>query len=72
MIENHVEIPRLLIENFRVPFIQHRDEMYASAIKSAGLLLENWVGLIDCTRIQMSRPGVISAKQRAAYSDHKQ
>lgn len=45
--------------------------MYAKAIHEKGAPLTNCVGFIDCTKIQMSRPGGIGANQRTCYSGHK-
>jgi len=60
-----------LLETFRAPLIAQRAEMYAEAIQARGAPLDNLVGFIDCTKIQMSRPGGVGANQRTCYSGHK-
>ena len=51
--------------------MQGRAPTYAEAISGKGAALKNCVGFIDCTKIQMNRPGGSGTLQRARYSGHK-
>ena len=51
--------------------MQGRAATYAEAISGKGAALKNFVRFIDCTKIQMNRPGGIGTLQRACYSGHK-
>lgn len=55
----------------RQHLLSSRAALYAEAIRNAGSPLESCVGFIDCTKIQMQRPGGSSLTQRACYSGHK-
>ena len=48
-----------VLETFNGPLMQKRAEMYSCAIKERGAPLDNCVGFIDCTRIEMARPVVV-------------
>lgn len=45
--------------------------MYTYAVNNHGHPFDSCVGFMDCTKIQMSRPGVIAAKHRTCYTGHK-
>lgn len=45
--------------------------MYATAVKKKGAPLNECIGFIDCTKIQMCRPGGRGANQRSVHSGHK-
>ena len=51
--------------------MSERCEMYANAIFEAGAPLNRCVGFIDCTKVQMSRPGGPQTIQQACYSGQK-
>ena len=61
--EIYWEIVELLNEKcsglleLRAEFLKRRCNLYASAIHNAGAPLEDCFRLIDCTKIQMARPG---------------
>ena len=69
--ECFVESRGHLITTLRTELLAERAELYASAIKDKGAPLDNCVGFIDCSKIQMSRPGGDGEAQRACYSGHK-
>lgn len=69
--ESLVHGNRELLETFNAPLMQRRAAMYADAIKKRGALLDHCVGFIDCTRIEMARPGGRGVLQRSTYSGHK-
>lgn len=71
VIESLVEEHGHLLETFRLPLLAARAETYAKSIKEQVVPLDNCVGFIDCTKIQMSRPGGRCALQRSVYSGHK-
>lgn len=55
-----LEVVKSLIENqehllatYQSSLVQDRAAMYVLALKEAGLTLNNCIGLIDCTRMQM-------------------
>lgn len=58
-----------LVTTFRCAFLAN--QKYAETFLEEGAPSENCVGFIDCTKIQMSRPGGLSDYQRSAYSGHK-
>eukprot|EP00171_Calliarthron_tuberculosum_P007193 IDg7193t1 len=51
--------------------VDERAEFYAKTIQELGGHLENCIGFIVGTRIQISRPGGDNARQRSMYSGHK-
>ena len=57
--------------DFRQTLMTRRAERYASTVYAKGVELENCVGFINYTRIQMCRPGGENAMQRSVYSGHK-
>lgn len=59
------------IEQFREDLMQPRAARYAELIQENGAALDNCVGFIDCTKIQMQRPGGPGLMQRSVYSGHK-
>lgn len=71
VIERLYETHGDVLETFREGMIAERAELYAKAISEKGAPLTNCVGFIDCTKIQMSRPGGRSSLQRSSYSGHK-
>lgn len=71
VVESFVEARKHLLEVFRSGLMGRRAEIYSAAIKERGAPLENCVGFIDCTKIQMSRPGGSGAIQRSCFSGHK-
>ena len=71
VVETFLEGRGHLIETFRSELMTERAEMYAAAIHQKGAPLDNCVGFIDCTKVQMSRPGGAGTLQRACYSGHK-
>ena len=60
-----------LFESFRSDLINRLGAVYAEAIHTKGAPLDNCLGFIDCTKIQISRPGGTSANRRSCYSSHK-
>eukprot|EP00171_Calliarthron_tuberculosum_P019568 IDg19568t1 len=60
-----------LVTSFRKDLFEGRAHLYAEAVRDNGGGLENCVGFIDGTKIQMCRPGGADANQRANYSGHK-
>lgn len=60
-----------VLTSFRADLMTERVESYASSIREHGGILPNCVGFIDCTKIEMSRPGGPGVNQRACYSGHK-
>eukprot|EP00171_Calliarthron_tuberculosum_P007558 IDg7558t1 len=71
VVESFVEARKHLLEVFRSGLMGRRAEIYSAAIKERGAPLDNCVGFIDCTKIQMSRPGGSGAIQRSCFSGHK-
>ena len=51
--------------------LAERAELYASAAKGKRARLDNCVCFIDCSKIQMSRPGGEVATKRSCYSCQK-
>lgn len=62
---------RCLLTSFRHDLLQDRAELYAEAVADRGGALDNCVGFIDGTKIDMCRPGGPDVNQRANYSGHK-
>jgi DDE superfamily endonuclease len=60
-----------LVTTFKAEFLRTRCRAYAKSIFDRGAALNNCVGFIDCTKIQMARPGGRGSNQRANYSGHK-
>jgi hypothetical protein len=60
-----------LVTSSKVNLLASRSHTYAKAIFDRGGPLDNCVGFIDCTKIQMARPGGRGSNQRANYSGHK-
>lgn len=58
VVESLVEGKGHLVCEFRAMLVE-RAEMYADAIGAKGAPLDSCVGFIDCTKIRMSRPGVM-------------
>lgn len=71
VVNSFVEANKHLPDTFRSSLVFRRAAMYAMAIHNAGSPLDNCVGFIDCTKIQMCRPGGPEANQRTCYSGHK-
>lgn len=71
LIESLIATRGTLVETFRADHISERAHLYAQAIKEKGAQLDNCVGFIDCTEIQMDRPGGSGSMQREWYSGHK-
>jgi hypothetical protein len=69
--ENLVERRGKLITKFRRELLRSRSELYSNAIENCGAPLDSCVGLIDCTKIAVARPGGRTSNQRAIYSGHK-
>ena len=57
VVEEFIEERGHLLETFRADLMSKRAHIYAEAVERRGAPLDNCVGLIDCTKIQMSRPG---------------
>ena len=62
-----------LILKFLVDFIQERKNPYSTAIKSKEnvLDLDKCIGLIDGTKIQISRPSGPTSRPRGVYSGQR-
>ena len=60
-----------LITQFRSDLRVIRAALYAQAVRDLDAPLDNCVGFMDCTKIQMCRPGGTGAFQRSVYSGHK-
>jgi len=61
-----------LITSFRSDLIQgNRASILAELVCNEGAPLDNCIGFIDCTKIQICRPGGPSVNQRSVYSGHK-
>ena len=60
-----------LLTTFRSQLLANKAVEYASVIAARGAPLENCVGFIDCTKVQMCRPGGTSTNKRSVYSCHK-
>ena len=60
-----------LITDLREAFLASRVELYANSIKNAGAPLHSCVRFIDCTEIEMCRPGGHVSIQRRCYSGRK-
>lgn len=71
VVEGFIATRGSLIETFRSDLMHERAPLYAAAIYEKGAPLDNCAGFIDCTKIQMSRPGGRGSLQRACYSGHK-
>lgn len=71
VIERLIHIRGHLLENFRASLMGPRAEEYAKAIHDRGAPLDNCVGFIDCTRIEICRPGGRGILQRSTYSGYK-
>lgn len=59
-----------LLETFRSVLISQSSSIYARSIGYKGAPLHNFIGCIDCIKIQMSRPGSFVANQRTCYLGH--
>ena len=57
--------------DFRPGLMTSRAASYAAAINEKGATLDNVVGFIDYTKIQMSRPKGHNSLQKATFSGHK-
>ena len=71
VLESFYEKQGHLVLDLQEGLLARRAEMYAESIHKAGAPLDSCVGFIDCTKIQMSRPGGHSSLQRSCYSGHK-
>jgi len=71
VVECFVENKGHLLTELRVDLIEERAEQYAVAVKEKGAPLDNCLGFIDCSKIEMSRPGGNGTLQRSCYSGHK-
>ena len=71
IVETLVENKGYLITELCEQMLQERAELYAKAIRESGAPLDSCVGFIDCTKINISRPGGSGANQRSCYSGHK-
>lgn len=60
-----------LLTDLQEGLLRERDEIYANAITGKGSPLESFVGFIDCSKIEMARPGEHGSLQRSCYSGHK-
>ena len=60
-----------LLSSFQTELMTARAPAYAAAIHAKGAPLLHCVGFIDCTKIQMTRPGGSAVLQRSVYSGHK-
>ena len=70
-IECFVESKTYLKTTLRMELSAERVELYASGVKDKGAALDNCVGFIDRSKIQMSRTGGEGPAQGACYSGHK-
>lgn len=66
-VECFIENFGYLISNFRKYLIERRTAMCAQAITNEEVPHSHCVASIDCTKIDMSRPGGRSACQRILY-----
>ena len=71
VIESFVDGKGYLLRDLREGVLVSWAELYAESIKIIGAHLDSCVGFIDCTKIQMSRPGGHRSIQRSCYSGHK-
>lgn len=71
VVEGFIEAKGHLIESFHSELMTERSQIYADAIQRKGAPLDNCIGFIDCTKVQISRPGGNSSLQRDCYSGHK-
>lgn len=71
VIEQFYDTCACMIMQFRGELIVEIAEMYAEAVSDLGSPMDNCIGFIDCTKIQMSRPGGTVTYQRSFYSGHK-
>ena len=60
-----------LLTTFCSELLVERAAEYASVIEGKGAPLDNCVGFIDCTKVQMCRLEGPSTNQRSVYSGHK-
>lgn len=60
-----------VLTNVNVELLAERADMYAQAISNEGAPLDSCFGFMDCTKLEMSRPGGDGAMQRSCYSGHK-
>lgn len=56
---------------FRAGIMTRRAVSYAETVQGKRVRLSNVVGFIDCTKIQMCRPGGYGSLQRTCYWGHK-
>lgn len=70
-LEGFIEGHGHLLQSFRHDLMTERAHIYAESITAQGSPLDSCVGFIDCTKIQMHRPGALNANQRVVYSGHK-
>lgn len=70
-LEEFVHKRSTLLQTFRSSLMVERAQLYAESICCRGSPLDKCVGFIDCTKIQMQRPGGANTNQRAVYSGHK-
>ena len=71
VIETFVSLRGGLFESFHSDIINQRASLYAEAIHTKVAPLDNCLGFIDCTKIQMRRPGGSSMNQRSCYAGHE-
>jgi nuclease HARBI1 len=69
-IETAKDLRASLLTDFRRDLMELKMDQYSRALGEVAPL-SNCVGFIDCTKIQISRPGGPSANQRALFSGHK-
>ena len=60
-----------VLSSFRADLMNESVERYAKSIRQQRSLLTHCVGFIECTKIEMCRPGGPGVNQRACYSGHK-
>lgn len=70
-LEGFVEVHGHLLHSFHHDLMTESAHIYAESITAQGSPLESCVGFIDCTKIQIHRPGGLNANQRVVYSGHK-
>jgi hypothetical protein len=69
-VETMYDLRSPLLTVFREEFMKLRRDHYSNSLNEI-VPLRDCVGFIDCTKIQVSRPGGPAANQRALFSGHK-
>ena len=62
---------RIACLEIRKELLREKCELYSAGIRNAGAPLQDCIGFVDCTRIQMARPSGGDMNQKSCFSGRK-